>query len=401
MVESLRVLAEYPAQRRCPFQPPEQHAELRRDHAVFPVSLPSGQTAWLVTGHAEIRKALEDPRLSADMSRDNFPTLRVVPTESPIKGTFMRADGDAHMRVRRMLNREFTVRRAESMRPLIAKIVDERLDALAAEGPGADLIETFALPVPCLLICHLLGVPYADLAMFQQNTQRMLDTKNSPQDVQAAGRELYGYLAGLIDRKLAAPGDDLISRLLADRVETGEVQVAELVSITLLLLVGGHETTAAMIAGGVLTLLRNPAQLARLRADPSLMPGAVEELLRYLTVAQVGTFRVAAADMEIGDVHVRAGDGVVLDLTSGNHDETAFPEPEAVDITRGARRHVAFSHGPHNCVGQSLARLELAIVYERLFARFPGLALAVPDAELTFRPHTIGLAGVERLPVRW
>ncbi|HEY4457797.1 MAG TPA: cytochrome P450 [Pseudonocardiaceae bacterium] len=403
MTEELsRPLADFPAPRACPFQPPAEHELLRREHRVFRVHLPSDQTALLVTRHADARKALEDPRLSADMSRANFPMLRARPVDSPIKGTFMRADGAQHLRVRRMLNREFTVRRAESLRPLAEQVVDERLDAMLAYGPGVDLVEQFALPIPSAVICRMMGVPVTDNEIFQRNARRMVNTLNDPQDVQAAAGELYAYLGALTKEKMADPGDDLISRLLAGQVEVGDMEMPEFLSIVMILLIGGHETTGSMIASGVLTLLRNPGQLAALRADPSLIDNTVEELLRYLTVAQVGTFRVALADIEIGDTLVRAGEGVIFDLTSANHDDEVFAEPDSLNVARGnSRRHIAFSHGPHNCVGQSLARVELTAALARLFDRFPDLALAVPEAELTYRPYTVGLAGVERLPVRW
>ncbi len=393
--------AVFPAERRCPFEPPREHAELREQHGIFEVDLPSGQQAWLISGHADVRKALEDDRLSADLARPNFPSLRAQAVDSPLKGTFMRSDGEAHLRIRRMLNREFTVRRAESMRPMIEEVVDSALAALAAAGPGADLVELYALPVPSGLICRLLGVPYEQHKLFEERTSTMINTRSAPEAVRGAAMELYSYLVELVALRRREPQDDLITRLLKEQVEPGHLQEAELASISMLLLAGAHETTASMIAAGVLTLLQHPDQLALLRQRPELMPGAVEELLRYLTVAQVGTFRVAAADLRVGDREIRAGEGVILDLAGADWDPSMFEEPDRLDITRNARRHVAFSHGPHNCVGQSLARVELTLAYQRLLDRFPDLALAVDPAELRYRPHTVGLAGVERLPVTW
>lgn len=393
--------AEFPAPRRCPFLPPEEHRQRREQEDVFPVDLPSGQRAWLVTRHTDARRALDNRSLSTDMSHPNFPSLRAQAVDSPIKGTFMRQDGEPHMRVRRMLNREFTVRRASTTQPMIEKVVDDQLDHLEAVGAPADLVEHFALPVPSIVICNLLGVPYEDRAVFQQRTRTMITTTSTPDQVRAAAGELFQYLGQLVVTKMEQPGDDMISRFIDDQVRPGAMQPAELGMISMLLLAGAHETTGSMIASGTYTLLQHPDQLAELQADPSLMPGAVEELLRYLTVAQVGTFRVAVADTEIGGQKVAAGDGVVIDLAMADHDDRVWDHPERFDIHRYARQHVAFSHGPHNCVGQSLARLELQITFTRLLARLPGLRLAVPADELAFRPHTVGLGGVEKLPVGW
>lgn len=391
----------FPVERRCPFEPSREHARLRDETGIFEVALPSGQWAWLVSGHADVRKALEDSRLSADMTHPNFPSLRPEKVDSPIKGTFMRSDGEAHMRVRRMLNREFTVRRAQEMRPMIEEVVAERLDALEALGPGADLVEHFALPVPSTVICRVLGVPYEQHELFERRTAIMINTRSTPADVRAAAMEVYSYLAELVALRQKEQEEDLISRFVTAYVEPGHLPPAELAMISMLLLAGAHETTASMIAAGILTLLEHPGQLALLRERPELTPDAVEELLRYLTVAQVGTFRVATADMTIAGRQIRSGDGVIADLAGANWDPAAFANPEKLDITRKARRHVAFSHGPHNCVGQSLARLELEVSYRRLLERFPRLALAADPAELRYRPYTVGLAGVEQLPVTW
>jgi len=379
-------LADFPIARSCPFDPPQEYIDLREQRPVFRVNLPTGQQAWLITRHEDVRRVLEDRRLSADMSHPNFPSPREHVVDSPLRGTFMRSDGEAHYRIRKMLNKEFTVRRAEAMRPVITVIVDGLLDRMEELGPPVDLVETLALAVPSMTICGLLGVPYEDHEVFQKRTRAMINTKSTPEQVRTASVEMYGYLDTLVARKLAEPGDDLISRLIEDQVRPGHLERRELVVISLLLLAGGHDTTGAMTAFSTLTLLRHPDQLARLRADPSRIPAAVEELLRYLTV---------------GGQLIRAGDGVIALLSVANRDEFAFPDPYQLDIDRNARGHVAFSHGPHHCLGQSLARVEIQVALTRLLERFPGLRLAVPFEEVTFRPPTIGLAGVESLPVSW
>ena len=395
-------LAAYPIPRSCPFDPPHEYIELRAQHPVFKVNLPTGKQAWLITRHEDVRKVLEDRRMSADMSHPNFPSPREHSNvDSPLKGSFMRSDGEAHYRIRKMLNREFTAKRAESMRPVVQEIVDELLDRMEAAGPPADLIEVLALPVPSTVICRLLGVPYDDHDVFQKRTRAMINTKSTPEQVRTASMEMYQYLDSLVTLKLAEPGDDLISRLIEEQVRPGNLNRQELVVIALILLAGGHDTTGAMTAFSTLTLLENPDQLAELRADPSKIPGAVEELLRYLTVAQLGTFRVATEDLEIGGQRIGAGDGVIALLSVANRDELAFPDPDRLDINRNARGHVAFSHGPHHCLGQSLARVEIQVALTRLLTRFPNLRLAVPFEDVRFRPHTIGLAGAEALPVAW
>jgi cytochrome P450 len=392
---------EFPMARSCPFDPPQEYLDRRDEQPVFRVRLPAGQTAWLIARHDDVRAVLEDRRMSADMTHPNFPSPREYTVESPLKGTFMRSDGAAHYRIRKMLNQEFTVRRAETMRPMITEIVDELLDQMQQVGPPVDLVEALALPVPSTVICRMLGVPYQDHDVFQKRTRAMINTRSTPEQVRAASIEMYEYLDTLVARKLEEPGDDLISRLIADQVRPGALDRRELVVVSLLLLAGGHDTTGAMTAFSTLTLLRHPQQLAELKADPDLIPGAVEELLRYLTVAQLGTFRVATEDLQIGGQHIKAGDGVVIHLGVANRDEDAFPDAGRFDIHRNARGHVAFSHGPHHCLGQSLARVEIQVVLRQLFARFPDLKLAVPFDDISYRPHTIGLAGVQTLPVTW
>jgi cytochrome P450 len=368
---------------------------------VYRALLPSGQEAWIVTRHEDVRAALSDPRLSADLTKPGYPVLRAQASESPLKGTFMRADGEAHQRVRRMLNDEFTLRRAEAMRPVVQRTVDRLLDQMEQDGPPVDLVQALALPVPSIVICGLLGVPYQDREVFQERTLAMIDTKRTPDEVRAASMGIYQYLDQLVAARLDTAADDLISRLIEAQVRPGHLDRRELVMICLILLAGGHETTANMISLGTLALLQNPDQLTQLRADPSLVPGAVDELLRHQTIMQIGIYRAALEDVEIGGQQIRAGEGVIALLDGANRDETVFPDAERLDIHRGARAHLGFSYGPHHCVGRTLARVELEVTFASLLSRFPHLELAVPLEELRFRPPTIGLYGVEALPVGW
>jgi cytochrome P450 len=269
------------------------------------------------------------------------------------------------------------------------------------EGPPADLVQALALPVPSIVICGLLGVPYQDREVFQERTLAMIDTKRTPDEVRAASMGIYQYLDQLVGSRLEEPADDLISRLIEAQVRPGLLDRRELVMICLILLAGGHETTANMISLGTLTLLQNPDQLAQLRADPSLVPGAVDELLRHQTIMQIGIYRAALEDVEIGGQRIRAGEGVIALLDAANRDESVFPDAGRLDIHRGARAQLGFSYGPHHCVGRTLARVELEVTFAALLSRFPRLRLAVPLEELRFRPPTIGLYGVEALPIEW
>ncbi|WP_214104582.1 cytochrome P450 [Acrocarpospora catenulata] len=363
------------------------------------VELPSGDTAWLVTRHELVRQVLRDPNFSSDVTRPGFPIVRRLPPQqmAPSPGSFIRMDGPDHARLRRMLTPEFMIKRIRLMEPLIREIVVDALDAMCAEGPPADLVQGFALPVPSMVICRLLGVPYQDHAFFQERTRTMLAWASSMEAILAARDELIAYMTELVAAKQRDGGDDLLSRLVAERVATGEMDAAELIGVAMLLLVAGHETTANMIGLSVLILLRHPDQLERLRKDPESMEDAVEELLRYLTIVRTGLPRAVVADTEINGQLVRAGEGVIAWLDAANHDPSVFPGPGELDLGRGSHQHVAFGFGVHQCLGQPLARAELRIALQELIDRLPGLALAVDGVE--YRDSFI--LGVQRLPVTW
>ncbi|HEX4830956.1 MAG TPA: cytochrome P450 [Trebonia sp.] len=311
-------------------------------------------------------------------------------------------DDPEHARLRKMVTGAFTLRQMERLRPGIQHLVDRLIDEMLAGPNPADLVEAFALPVPSLVICQLLGVPYADHEFFQK-TSRTLIRRSTPADVaQAAQDELLGYLGRLIADKLASPGDDLLSRLAAERLATGEMSARELASMGVLLLIAGHETTANMISLGTYALLAHPEQLAIVRAsdDPRLIVRTVEELLRYLTIVHSGRRRVALADIEIAGEVIRAGEGIIVPNDIGNRDATVFPDPGRLDVQRDARGHVAFGFGVHQCLGQPLARVELQVVYGTLYRRVPTLALAAEPSSIPFK-HDGFVYGVYELPVTW
>jgi pentalenic acid synthase len=298
-----------------------------------------------------------------------------------------------------MLISEFTVKRIKGMRSDIERIVHGVIDDMLAGGPPADLVRQFALPVPSMVICQLLGVPYADHEFFQDASRRLVQSADAASAL-AARDDLTHYLEGLVTRLEAEPGPGLLGGLVTKQLADGEIDREELVVTALLLLVAGHETTASMTSLSVITLLEHPDQHAALRADPSLVPGAVEELLRYLAIGDIAGGRIAKADIEIDGQIIRAGDGVIVTNSIANRDGDVFEDPDTFDVHRSARHHIAFGYGVHQCLGQNLARLELEVILTALFDRIPTLRLAVPVDQLTLRPGTT-IQGVNELPVTW
>ncbi|MFC9878750.1 cytochrome P450 [Streptomyces libani] len=386
-----------PTVRSCPFDPPVEYRTLREQEPVAPVTFPDGAAGWLVTRYDDVRTALSDPRFSAKriVLRPGGGGMEDAPPPPP--GLFIMMDAPEHTRFRRLLTGQFTVRRMRQLAPAVEKIVAEQLDAMAAaEGP-VDLVQAFALPVPSLVICELLGVPYADREEFQRNSATIVRLNSSPEEFQQAQAALRGYIHQLVLAKREKPTDDILSEL----VQSGELTDEELSGVGVLLLIAGHETTANMIALSTMCLLQNPEQLAALRADPSLMDGAVEELLRYLTVVQFGVRRTALEDVELHGQQIKEGSMVVASLASGNRDtEHLADDPEALDVGRSHTAHLAFGHGIHQCLGQQLARAELKAALSALLDRFPTLRLAVPVEEVPMRDDML-VYGVHELPVTW
>jgi cytochrome P450 len=384
----------------CPFDPPPVARELQDQAPLARVRLWDGSTPWLVTRYAEQRALLADPRVSADITTPGYPS----PAPLPRGGSgisFILMDNPEHARLRRMVTAPFTIRRVETMRPAVQKIVDDLIDELLAGPRPADLVEAFALPVPSLVICELLGVPYTDHGFFQDNSKVIIRRDAKPEERAAGHRALVGYLDDLVGKKLAQPGDDLLSGL-ATRVEAGELTRLEAAQMGVLLLIAGHETTANMIALGTLALLEHPDQLDLLRGtdDPELVASAVEELLRYLNITHNGRRRVALEDIEVAGEVIRAGEGLIMANDIANRDPAVFPDGDRLDLTRDAHRHVAFGFGVHQCLGQPLARLELQVVYSTLYRRIPALALATEAGKVPFK-HDGSVYGVYELPVTW
>ena len=389
----------FPQDRTCPYHPPAGYDSLRGSRPLTRVTLYDGRTAWLVTGHTAARALLADQRLSSDRSQPDFPaTNERFAAVRNRKVALLGENDPKHRTKRRMMIPAFTVKRATAMRPDIQRIVDELLDTMIAEGPTADLVSAFALPVPSMVICALLGVPYADHEFFEAQSRRLLRGPK-PEDSQDARDQLEAYLGELIDRKQQSPGEGVLDDLVRDQLSEGALDRAELISLAIILLVAGHETTANMISLGTFTLLLHPERLAELRDDPGLLPDAVEELMRSLSIVD-GLMRQALEDIDVDGTTIRAGEGVIFSAAVINRDEDVYTAPDTLDWHRPTRHHVSFGFGIHQCLGQNLARAELEIALHSLFDRLPTLRLAVPAEEIPFKPGDT-IQGMLELPVTW
>ena len=387
----------------CPFDPSPELSRRSEQAPVSRVRLWDGSTAWMVTRYADVRALLTDPRISVDVAEPGFPhTNAVSKARDAQMKTLMQMDAPEHTTHRRRLTADFMVKKMEAMRPTIQQIVDGLIDDLLAGPNPVDLVEEFALPVPSLVICELLGVPYTDRSFFQSVAGKLVMDAGDPADAMAASEELNAYLEELVERRSAEPGDDVLSRLAVEQYRTGAMTRQEIATMGQLLLVAGHDTTANMIALGTDVLLAHPRQLTAIRDsdDPALVADAVEELLRYLSITHTEARRVASDDLVIGGQLIRKGEGIIAVKSTANRDPAAFPDPDAFDVHRKARHHVAFGYGAHQCLGQPLARVELQVVFGTLFRRVPTLALAVAPEELTYKPNAV-FYGIRDLPVTW
>ncbi|MFI7412008.1 cytochrome P450 [Streptomyces sp. NPDC049627] len=379
--------------------PAPEYAKWQAEQPIRRVAIWGDRTPWLITRHADACAVLADQRFSADANHPGFPHTRPgAPPQAP--GLFHQMDPPDHTRLRRMLIPDFTFRRIEQLEGTIQRICDDLLDAMTDGGATqADLVASYALPLPTLAVCELLGVPYEDHGFFRDKSNALTSVAGDPAQAMAARMALYGYLRALIERRAHEPADDLVSRLATERVATGEATLDEATGMVSLLLIAGHETTANMFPLAVVALLENPAQLDALRADESRWPDAVEELLRHLTVIHSGIRRIATEDVELSGVRIRAGEGVIVALQAANRDPAAYPHPDALDVGRDASGHVAFGHGLHQCLGQSLARTELRLGLSTLFRRLPTLRLTAEPDSLALSTSTVH--GVRSLPVAW
>ncbi|MEV5595638.1 cytochrome P450 [Streptomyces sp. NPDC052496] len=394
MGDSLHTVPQLPATRRpgCPFDPPAELLDARRHGPISRYTHPGGKPGWMITGHDLVRSVLADPRFSSRKELMNVIDYELPPAPP---GEFLLMDDPRHRRYRKPLMGRFTVRRMRLLTERIEQITADCLDAMERTGPPADLVTAFAKPIPAIVICELLGVPYEDRGAFQQQIESFMNGETGDEELIAAYTATQEYLAELVAAKRANPTDDVLSEL-TDSDLTDE----ELKGVSLILLSAGLDTTANMLALGTFALLQNPDQLAALRGDPALVGRAVEELLRYLSVAKQ-FWRTALEDVELGGQVIEAGTTVVLSYHTANRDPERFTDPHALDLRRQEGGHLAFGHGIHQCLGQQLARIEMSVAFTALLERFPTLRLAVPADEVPLRPESADIHGVKSLPVTW
>ncbi|MEJ8277918.1 cytochrome P450 [Pseudonocardia spirodelae] len=390
--------------RRDRFLPDPELDRIRESGEIPRVRTAFGADAHLVTRYDDVRHVLGDAAVFSnaagtalrrpegdELSEEELARLRA--------GQLLAQDPPEHTRLRRYLTREFTQRRMARLEPRITEIVESHLDALEKAGPGADLVAEFALPVPSMVICELLGVPWADRDEFTARSTRLLDVSLPAAERAAVVRENRAYMTRLVDAAAAEPGEDIIGMLL--REHGTEISHDELVGIASLLLIAGHETTSNMLALGTLALMEAPDQAELLRRDPELARPAVEELLRWLTIVHTGVVRVTTTDTELRGTPLPEGSLVVCSLPSANRDTaTGLDDPQRLDLTRGAAGHVAFGHGVHHCLGAPLARMEMVTAFPALLRRFPTLAPAGPVPPTAFRAYHF-VYGMHTLPVTW
>jgi cytochrome P450 len=396
---------ELPTTRDRLLDPAPELGPLRERHPVARLRYPDGHLGWLVTGYELSRALLVDPRFTVRINR--------LPAGDPVAlaewdraekslpesaGVLIALDPPQHSRIRHALAGYFTVRSVAERTPEIEGIVAERLDAVERAQRPVDLVSTFALPISSFTICDVLGVPHEDRERFEHPSVVLADPEASGEEKVAAVKDFFTYCRQVVQEKRAKPARDVLS----DLVVKGELTEDEIVGVALQLFQAGHETTASMVALGIFTLLWDRSRWEALLADPALVGAAVEELLRYLSIVQMGTFaRTALEDVELGDALIKAGQSVTVMLPVANRDPRKFPDPDAVQLARHATGHLAFGYGRHMCIGQHLARLELKLALEGLVRRFPTLALAVPPQDISFFSGEHQLYGVDALPVVW
>ncbi len=392
----------FPLPRIHPMDPPQQYREAEVQCPIHKVEQWNGKQAWFFTRYDDIRSLLTNPRTSADASHPNYPAqnaaLAIVRKDYQV---FAQMDPPEHTSERRLVAGDFSVQRIELMRPKIQALVDRRIEAILSKPKKADLIADFAGPVPCGVICTLLGVPETDHSLIQSWAREISSLNTSSETAAVMIKDFCdNYLTNLVRKKNAAPEDDLLSRLIVQQMRTGHISELKVVSLARLFLTAGHESSSDTLGLGLAALLYNQDQLALLRDNPALIKGAVEEILRYTDVTHSGRLRTAREDIEIGGVTVRKDDAIIMHQPTANRDPALFPNPNQFDICRPPRPHLTFGTGIHSCIGQPLARMELQIAIGSLIQRIPTLRPTQALEALHFH-HRLAIYGLESLPVTW
>lgn len=403
MTPDPRAAIQMPTVRVAPFDPPAQLDELRERGGLCPLRYADGEVGWLVTRYAQARELLADRRFGVGFKGAG--AAGNAATHAAIReaiggldaGFVSSKDAPAHTRLRRIVGERFIPRRVEERRAGIERIVGQRLDAMEQAGPPVDLREQFALRIPSLVICELLGVPAEDEGQFLRPTDVLLDARATPEQASVAFRAFGDYARGVVEHKRAAPGDDLLSDLIQD----GRLSDEEIAGLAMELFITGHETTACAIALGTLALLRDRDRWDALCADPGWLEHGVDELLRYLTIVEQSFTRFALEDAEVDGTAIAGGERVSISLLAANRDPGAFDEPDRLESERDPRGHLAFGHGIHKCLGQHLARLEVQLALGGLARRFPALRLAVPFEDVPLESAEVGVFRPMELPVAW
>jgi len=418
VIETVPVTADASPAGRCPFaglpekprfpfvgdvevEPTPLYAALREERPVFEVTTPEGKRAWLVTRYRDAKLVLTDNRFTREGTLDERTVQAMGVTGPGGRSALIYADPPMLTDARKLISHHFNASRVAALRPLAQSIVDELIDTMTTTGAPADVLTGFARPLPIRIICALLGIPFSESEQIRESVDVLMTvTGRGPDEIRDAFMHAYGYLGTLVAARRAAPADDLVSDLIRTEETDDPLTDGELIGLAMLLFVTGHETTMTQIANSVYTLLQQPDQWALLRDDLTLLDTAIEELLRFVPLGHAGLPFAASEDVDVASVRINRGDLVYVSKLSANRDESVFPVAHRLDLTRTPNKHVAFSHGPHYCLGASLARMELQVAIGTLVRRLPDLRLAVDQSELTWRTDSIQ-RGPAALPVAW
>jgi len=383
-----------------PFEPAPEMLALARQAPVLQVRLPGGASGWAVTGFEQVREVLVNPRFSRALA--SSPDREKRGLEIVVAKSLLGLDPPEHTRLRKLVAGTFTARRMHQLAPQVAAIVDELIDQMLAGPRPADLVTAFSLPLPIRVICRMLGVPPGDQDRFRAWSDAIVgDWDRDEAEIEAALAAICAYLEGLIEVKRAAPEDDLMTALIAMRDRDDRLSENELVYMCLAVLIGGHETTANMISLSLVALLAHPAQLLRLRSDPALLPGAIEEFMRFVQLSNsLPPARVTAEEVTLAEVTIPAGELVFPFFGIANRDPSIFPDPDSLDVARAPGTHMGFGVGAHHCLGAQLARIEMQEAFRGLLSRLPGLRLATPADQLRYK-EKMAIQSIEELPVTW